>query len=83
MGSPSKLHEQATRYYAMAMMAHERGDTELAEALTARATSLMEQADAAEAGQIIPPLPAEAPQPNVQQQQQIPPKDDTEAGSLA
>ena len=83
MGSPSELREQATRYYAMAMMAHETGDNELAEVLTARATSLMEQADATEAGQIIPPYPPEVPQPNVQQQQQIPPTDDTEAGSLA
>jgi hypothetical protein len=85
MGIPSELREKATRYFAMAMIAHERGDIELAEALTARATSLMEQADAAETGQIIPPRPTEVPQPNVQQQQQqqqqIPPNADTEADS--
>jgi hypothetical protein len=75
MRSPSELREQATRYYAMALMAHERGDNDLAEALTATATRLMEQADAAEAGQIVPP-PPEATQPNAQQQQQIQSTDD-------
>jgi hypothetical protein len=55
----------------MALIAHERGDIELADTLTARATSLLEQAEAAEAGQIIlPPPKSEVQQPNVQQQQQ-------------
>jgi hypothetical protein len=42
-----------------------------------RAAGLMEEVDAAEAGQIIPPPPSEAIQPTVQQQQQIQPKDDS------
>jgi hypothetical protein len=78
MRSPSELREQATRYLAMALIAHERGDIELADTLTARATSLMEQAEAAEAGQIIPPPHPEVQQPNVQQQQQRQREDDNE-----
>jgi hypothetical protein len=78
MGSPSELREQASRYFAMALMAHERGDIDLAEALTVRATSLMEQADAAETGQMIPPSHPEVQQPNVQQQQQRQWEDDNE-----
>jgi len=79
MRSPDELREQATRYFAMALIAHERGDIELADTLTARATSLMEQADTAEAGQIIiPPPKSEVQQPNVQQQQQRPQEDGNE-----
>jgi hypothetical protein len=79
MRSPSELREQATRYYAMALMAHERGDSELAEDFVETATRVMEQADAAEAGQIIPPALREAAEPNVQQQQ-IQPKMDGDDG---
>jgi hypothetical protein len=63
---------------ALAITARRNGDIRLACVLTDRAAGLMEEADAAEAGQIIPPPPPEATQPNVQQQQQIQPKDDSE-----
>jgi hypothetical protein len=39
---------------------------------------LLEEADAAVAGQIIPPPLPETAQPNAQQQQHIQPKDDNE-----
>jgi hypothetical protein len=78
MRGPSELREQATRYYAMALMAHERDDIDLAEALTAVAMHLMEQADAADAGQIIPSPSPESSQRVAQQQQQIQPKQDDE-----
>jgi hypothetical protein len=69
------LRDRATRYLAMAIVAHERGDIDLAEALTERAARLMEEADAAEIGQTIPGRSG-AGQPNVQQQQQLQPKVD-------
>jgi hypothetical protein len=76
MRSPSELRDLATRHLAMALIAHQRGDIDLVEALTGWATRLMEQAEAAEAGQIIPG-PPETAQPNVQQQQQVQPKDES------
>ena len=78
MRSPSELRAQAARYVALAITARRDGDIRLACVLMDRVTDLMEEADAAEAGQIIPPPPPEATQPNVQQQQQIQPKDDSE-----
>jgi hypothetical protein len=77
MRNPSELRDQAARYVALAITARRNGDIRLACVLMDRAAGLME-ADAAEAGQIIPPPPPEATQPNVQQQQQIQPKDDSE-----
>jgi hypothetical protein len=71
------LRDRATRYLAMAIVAHERGHIDLAEALTERAARLMEEADAAEVGQTILGQSG-AGQPNVQQQQQLQPKVDDE-----
>ena len=82
MGSPSELRERAARFLALVSNAREMGDVRLAGVLTEMAERLMEEADATEAGRMIPVRPVEVPRPNVQQQQQIPPKDDTEAGSL-
>jgi hypothetical protein len=78
MRSLSALRDRATRYLAMALIAHERGDSDLAEALTQRAAHLMEQAEAAEAGPIIPPASPQVIRPNAQPQQQIQPKDGNE-----
>ena len=76
MPNPSELRDRATRYLAMALIAHERGDMDLAEALTASATRLMEQAEATRTGQVIP-RPPETALPNVQQQQQVHSKDES------
>jgi hypothetical protein len=43
--------------------------------LTERVAALIDQAEAAESGQIIPPPLSAATQPNVQQNQQVEPKD--------
>jgi hypothetical protein len=83
MENPSELRERAARFLALVSSARQMGDVRLTGVLTEMAERLMEQADAAEAGQIIPPRPADPSQPNVQQQQQIPPKDDADSGSLA
>jgi hypothetical protein len=71
MRSPSELRDRAARHVALAITARRNGGVRLAGVLMDRAAVLMEEADAAEAGQIIPPLPPEAIQPNIQQQQQI------------
>jgi hypothetical protein len=75
MLSPSELRDRSARYVALAITARRDGDIRLACVLMDRVTDLMEEADAGEAGQIIPP-PPEAIEQNVQQQQQIQPKDD-------
>jgi hypothetical protein len=75
MRSPSELRDRAARYVALAINARRDGDIRLACLLMDRVARLMEEADAAEAGEIIPP-PPEAIEPNVQQQQQIQSKDD-------
>jgi hypothetical protein len=62
----------------MALVAHERGDSDLAEALTERAAHLMEQAEAAAGGPIIPPASPQIIRPDAQQQQQMQPKDGNE-----
>jgi hypothetical protein len=62
---------------ALVQIARQSGDTRLASVLTDKAARLMELADTAEAGQMIPP-PFKAARPNVQQQQQIQPKEDNE-----
>jgi hypothetical protein len=74
MRSPSELRERAARVLTLASIARQRGDIRLAALLTERAVALIDQAEAAEAGQIVPPAPPEATQPNVQRQQQIQPK---------
>jgi hypothetical protein len=75
MRSPGDLRERAAGILALVPIVRQRGDNRLAMLLTERAAALIDQAEAAEAGQMIPsPLPA-ATQPDVQQQQQIQPKD--------
>jgi hypothetical protein len=81
MSSPSALRERAARYLDLAKTARHRGDIRLATLLTDRAVALIDQSEASEAGQIIPPPSPAAAQPNVQQQQQqqqIQPKDGNE-----
>jgi hypothetical protein len=79
MQSPSELRDRAARYVALAITARRNGDIRLACVLTDRAADLMEEADATEADQIITRPQPEATQSNVQQQQQIRPRDDGEA----
>jgi type IV secretory pathway VirB10-like protein len=78
--STELMREQAARLFALAAQAHDRGDTELADLLTAAASRWLDQATEAEnTGAPPPPLPSEQQQPVAQQQQQIQPeKDDTE-----
>jgi hypothetical protein len=71
MRSPGDLRERAAHILALVPIVRQRGDIRLATLLTERAAALIDQAEAAEAGQISPALPA-ATHPNVQQQQ-IPP----------
>jgi hypothetical protein len=78
MGSPTELRAQAARFLTLVQIARQDGDTCLASVLTDKAARLMELADAAEAGQMIPPPPLQATRPNTQQQQQIRPTDDNE-----
>jgi hypothetical protein len=80
MRSPSDLRERAARILALIPIVRQRRDIRLAMLLTERAAALIDQAEAAEAGtaeagQIIPPASPAANQPNVQQQQQIPPNE--------
>jgi hypothetical protein len=77
MQSPSELRDRAARYVALAITARRNGDIRLACVLMDRAADLMEEADATEADQIIT-RPPEATESNVQQQQQIRPRDDRE-----
>jgi hypothetical protein len=84
--SSELLREQAARLFALATEAHGRGDTELADLLTAAASRCLDQAIEAE-NTGAPPPPSEQQQPVAQQQQQIQPekddaeKDETNAGS--
>jgi hypothetical protein len=80
MRSPIELRARAARFLALVQIARQSGDIRLASVLADKAARLMELADAAEAGQMIPPPPLEATRPNVQQQQQIQPKNDNERG---
>lgn len=76
--STELMREQAARLFALAAQAHDRGDTELADLLTAAASRWLDQATEAE-NTGAPPPPSEQQQPVAQQQQQIQPeKDDTE-----
>jgi hypothetical protein len=68
MRNPTELRAQAARFLALVQIARQDGDTRLASVLTDRAAYLMELADAAEAGQMVPPPPLEAGRPTVQQQ---------------
>jgi len=77
--SSELLREQAARLLASATEAHGRGDTELADLLTAAASRCLDQAIEAESTEAPPPSPSEQQQPVAQQQQQVQPKkDDTE-----
>jgi hypothetical protein len=78
MQSPRELRERAARFLALGSIFRQRGDIGLAGMLMERSARLLEEADAAEAGQIVPPLLPETAQPNAQQQQQIQPKGDNE-----
>jgi hypothetical protein len=75
MRSPSDLRERAARILALVPIVRQRGDIRLAMLLTERVAALIDQAEAAESGQIIPPPLSAATQPNVQQKQQVEPKD--------
>ena len=71
-----KLRAQAARLFTMAVDARDKGDTEIAEAFTARAAQYLEMATDVErnAGTAPPFLQPEPPQPVAQQQQQAQPK---------
>jgi hypothetical protein len=71
MQSPRELRERAARFLALVSIVRPRGDIGLAGMLMEWSARLMDEADAAETGQIIPPPLPETAQPNAQQQQQI------------
>jgi hypothetical protein len=64
---------QSARLLMLALKARENGDSKLADLLVERATQYSEKAIAIEEAIRPPPSPPEC-QPNVQQQEQIPPK---------
>ena len=76
MQSPRELRERAARFLALVSIVRQRGDVGLAGMLMEWSARLMNESDAAETGQIIPPPLPETAQPNAQQQQQIQPKGD-------
>jgi hypothetical protein len=78
MQSPRELRERAARFLALVSIVRQRGDIGLADMLMEWSARLLEEADAAAAGQIIPPPLPESVPPNAQQQQHIHPKDDNE-----
>ena len=67
------LHNLTARLRVMAIEARERGDSILADLLTKQAMQYSEKAISIEEAIRPPPSPPEF-QPNVQQQEQIPPK---------
>lgn len=80
MRNACELRDRAARYVALAITARRNGGVRLAGMLMDRAADLMEDAEAVEAGQIIPRPQREAMnvQHQQQHQQQIQWKDDSE-----
>jgi len=75
MTESKRLRDQAARLLALAVKAHERGDSDYANQLTERANHYLDEAAALEASQVPPPTES---RPVAQQQQQIQPDKDTE-----
>jgi hypothetical protein len=73
MSESEHLRIQSAQLLVLALKARENGDSKLADLLVERAMQYSEKAISIEEAIRPPPSPPES-QPNVQQQEQIPPK---------